>query len=60
MLCIGAFVNQTQTRKTCQNILQLEQVLWMFVDHEGIEPTNNVAERALRRAVIWRKRSFGT
>ena len=38
LLCIGTFVNQTQTRKTCQNILQLEQALWTFVDHEGIEP----------------------
>ena len=40
LLCLGAFVNQTQTRKTCQNILQLEQALWTFVDREGIEPTN--------------------
>lgn len=34
--------------------------LWTFVEHEGIEPTNNAAERALRHAVIWRKLSFGT
>ena len=27
---------------------------------EGIEPTNNASERALRPAVIWRKLSFGT
>jgi transposase len=27
---------------------------------EGVEPTNNAAERALRHAVIWRKLSFGT
>jgi transposase len=27
---------------------------------EGIEPTNNISERALRPAVIWRKLSFGT
>lgn len=60
LLSIGTFVNHPQTRKTCQNILQVEQALWTFVDHEGIEPTNNAAERALRRAVIWRKRSFGT
>lgn len=33
---------------------------WTFVDHEGIEPTNNTAERALRPAVIYRKLSFGT
>jgi transposase len=34
--------------------------LWTFVDVEGIEPTNNASERALRHAVIWRKLSFGT
>jgi transposase len=34
--------------------------LWTFVDHEGIEPTNNTAERAFRPAVICRKLSFGT
>ena len=34
--------------------------LWTFVDVDGIEPTNNAAEQALRHAVIWRKLSFGT
>lgn len=34
--------------------------LWSFVEVEGIEPTNNAAEQALRHAVIWRKLSFGT
>jgi transposase len=34
--------------------------LWTFVIQEGIEPTNNAAERPLRRGVIWRRRSFGT
>jgi transposase len=33
--------------------------LFTFVEHEGVEPTNNVAERALRTAVQWRKISFG-
>jgi transposase len=37
-----------------------EHGLFTFIDVEGIEPTNNAAERALRRAVIWRKISFGT
>jgi len=27
---------------------------------EGVEPTNNVAERGLRPAVLWRKGSFGS
>jgi len=33
---------------------------WVFVDVEGVGPTNNAAERSLRHAVIWRKLSFGT
>jgi transposase len=31
-----------------------------FVHEEGVAPTNNAAERALRTAVQWRKISFGT
>jgi transposase len=31
-----------------------------FVHEDGVEPTNNAAERALRTAVQWRKTSFGT
>ena len=34
--------------------------LWTFSRVEGVEPTNNVAERALRAAVLWRKGSFGS
>ena len=60
LLTIGTFVQQAQTRRTCQNILQREPALWTFVDNEGVEPTNNVSERALRRSVLWRRRSFGT
>jgi len=40
--------------------MKLSPALWSFVAHEGIEPTNNAAERALRRGVLWRKRSFGS
>jgi transposase len=36
------------------------QWLWTFVDVDGVEPTNNASERALRHAVIWRKLSIGT
>jgi transposase len=32
---------------------------FVFVHHEGVEPTNNRAERALRAAVQWRKIMFG-
>jgi transposase len=34
--------------------------LWTFVVEEGVEPTNNRAERALRFAVLWRKMIQGT
>ena len=60
LLEIGLLLNQSTTRKTCANILKLEPALWTFVDHEGIEPTNNAAERPLRCGILWRKRSFGT
>jgi transposase len=60
LLQFGTFLDQTQTAKTCHNILKLEQALFTFVDRQGVEPTNNAAERALRRSVLWRKRSFGS
>ena len=60
LLLIGTYLDHPRTRKTCQNILKLEPALWTFVSQEGVEPTNNAAERPLRRAVIWRRRSFGT
>lgn len=45
---------------SCEDILKHRAALWTFVEHEGIEPTNNHAERELRAFVLWRKRSFGT
>ncbi len=43
----------------CTRLIKLETALWTFVFEEGVEPTNNHAERVQRRAVLWRKRSFG-
>jgi transposase len=34
--------------------------LWTFVVEQGVEPTNNRAERALQFAVLWRKIRQGT
>jgi len=44
----------------CRELYNHRDWLWTFVRCEGIEPTNNAGERALRHAVIWRKLSFGT
>ena len=49
-----------KTAATCFEILKVEEGLWTFVRVEGIEPTNNGPERALRHAVIWRRISGGT
>ena len=34
--------------------------MWIFARVDGVEPTNNVSERALRPVVLWRKGSFGS
>jgi len=44
----------------CRDVLALWPALWTFLGVEGVEPTNNAAERALRPAVLWRKGCFGT
>ena len=44
----------------CRELWEHREHLWTFIEVEGVEPTNNAAERALRHAVIWRKLSFGT
>ena len=43
-----------------KEILKLEGALWTFVDTPDVEPTNNLGERTIRHAVLWRKGSFGT
>jgi transposase len=47
-------------RVVCHDLLSHWDALWTFSRVEGVEPTNNVAERALRPAVVWRKTCFGT
>jgi transposase len=43
----------------CANLLALLPAVWRFVVTGGVEPTNNHAERLLRRGVLWRKNAFG-
>src|SRR3954470_14888618 len=44
----------------CRELDKWWAALWTFARVEGVEPTNNAAERALRPAVLWRKGSFGS
>jgi transposase len=48
------------TAATCFEVLKVEEGLWTFARVQGVEPTNNAAERALRHAVLWRRSSGGT
>jgi transposase len=48
------------TAGTCKELRDHEPWLWTFVDTEGVEPTNNEAERTERHGVLWRKTSGGT
>ena len=59
-LWYGGQLADDQTAGTCANLLAMEPALWTFVRQEGVEPTNNTAERALRHGVLWRHTSFGT
>ncbi len=60
LLLRGEFSGQAQVVGTCRELYDHKAWLWTFLDHPGVEPTNNASERALRHAVIWRKLSFGT
>jgi transposase len=60
LLAAGSECRSSKTRGTCRQIQTVASALWTFVRVKGVEPTNNAAERALRRAVLWRRRSFGT
>jgi transposase len=60
LLLRGAFSGNSKLAGMCEPLYDHREWLWTFLDVEGVEPTNNVSERALRPAVIWRKLSFGT
>jgi transposase len=47
-------------RQFANNLLKIWPALWTFTSIDGVEPTNNPAERALRGPVIHRKLSLGT
>lgn len=56
----GTSAQHLKTARTCAKIRQVGCCLWYFVDQDGIEPTNNPAERAVRHGVLMRKASLGT
>lgn len=49
-----------KTGRFCEGLLNDEEKLWAFVKEPTLSLTNNLSERNLRPAVLWRKVSFGT
>lgn len=49
-----------RARRFCATLLTVGAALFLFARVDGVDPTNNEAERAVRPAVLWRKGSFGT
>lgn len=60
LLLRGAYSGNRRLAGMCDELTTHRDWLWTFLNVEGVEPTNNASERALRHAVIWRKLSFGT
>lgn len=60
LLLRGVFSGNPRLTGMCRELYNHREWLWTFVEVQGLEPTNNTAERALRPAVIYRKLSFGT
>jgi transposase len=46
--------------RLCDSLLEDFDKLWTFTRTPDMEPTNNLAERDLRKLVIWRRKSYGT
>jgi transposase len=48
-----------EVARTARGLLKYWNHLFTFLEHDGVEPTNNSAERGIRPAVQWRKICFG-
>jgi len=55
----GSACGCVKTAGTCRELLRGEVSMFLFAFVDGVEPTNNAAERALRHGVLWRKMSHG-
>ena len=60
LLLRGVWSGNSAITGICQELYNHRDWLWTFTQVQGIEPTNNTAERSLRPAVIYRELSFGT
>ncbi len=59
VLATGERSRDARLARYCTRLHDRYPLLWLFASVEGVEPTNNHAERVQRRAVLWRRKSFG-
>jgi hypothetical protein len=60
-LCVHhADAKHEKTRALARELLNDWDTFWVVLDHPELQPTNNIAERALRHWVIARRISYGT
>jgi transposase len=55
----GTDVRRAQNRRRVPRDAEAARLLVDVRTPRGVEPTNNAAEQAIRRGVLWRKGSFG-
>jgi transposase len=48
-----------KARGTAKDLLRQWDRLWTYLHHDSAVPSNNEAERSIRKAVLWRKVSLG-
>jgi transposase len=58
---IDGLANGTdELSRLCDRLYDEMPHLWAFSKFTNVDPTNNLAERDLRKLVLWRKKSYGT
>ena len=60
LLVDGACADMPRIGGFAAHLLARADALWTFADRPGVPPTNNAAERAVRKAVLWRRGCFGS
>lgn len=60
MLERGQYADFDKAGALCRQLLKYYPALWTFTRKKGVDTTNNIAERNLRKGVLWRKGSFGS
>ncbi len=60
LLVRGADSKHRRVRGTTRHLLDRAEALWTFADVPGVSPTNNAAERAVRKPVLWRRATHGS